>query len=203
MGQIVTGIDDIGGAPVDDRGADKPRMIGMDLHLELFLDDIDDLLDRQTGGTTAVLEDQYALLAFGLDFRVLQGDEGHQTFTVLDHRLAMHVFDLASIEGLEPRDQAQRHRSKLATATAEDQQRRAFAGSDVFFLVLVLASIPRRIDGADGCGDPIGIEDHNDAAIAEDCISRIDRQFPQDRCHGLDDNFLDVKDPVDDDTEGE
>ena len=55
---------------------------------------------------------------------------------------------------------------------------------------------------AGGRGDAIGIEDHDDAAIAENRVARIKRDVPEDLRHGFDHDFFRVEHLVDHDAEG-
>ncbi len=54
-------------------------------------------------------------------------------------------------------------------------------------------------DVAAGGGDAVGIEDHDDAAVAKNGIAREHRNVAQDRSDRLDDDFLGVEDAIDDD----
>jgi hypothetical protein len=51
-------------------------------------------------------------------------------------------------------------------------------------------------------GDAVGVQDHDDAAVAQDRVAREHLDMAQDRSHRLDDDFLGVEHAVDDDAEG-
>ena len=51
-------------------------------------------------------------------------------------------------------------------------------------------------------GNAVGVQDHDHAAVAEDCVAGIEGNVAQDRRHRLDHDFLGIEHPVDDDAEG-
>ncbi len=50
-------------------------------------------------------------------------------------------------------------------------------------------------------GDSVRVEDHDDAAVAENGVAGEHRDIAQDRRHRLDDDFLGIEDTIDDDAE--
>ena len=195
-------IDDFRRLTFDHGGAEHAGNLAGHLNGEAVFDDVDDLVDHQSHRTCAVREHQQRLRPFAFDIHIcVHADERHQLAAVLHHVAAIRQFDLAGVDFLEPGDQRQRHRLGLGRAGAEHQQRRRL-------LAGLLDAILRRLDDhlrgngrTDRLRDTVRIDDHDHRAIAEDGVAGEHRDVTQLGRHRLDDDFLGVKDAVDDDAE--
>ena len=119
-------------------------------------------------------------------------------------RLAAGGLDLLARDVLQPGDQPERHRHRRVAAGAEQQHRGLLtgaaclaAGGGAAGAGLALAA------GADAGGscNPVGIEDHDHRAVAQDGVAAEHRDVAQDRRHRLDHDLLGVEHAVDDDAQ--
>ncbi len=100
-------------------------------------------------------------------------------------------------------DEPERDRLGLGRAGAEHQQRGGLlARSDVVRAVLVVHVMGRGAGGAERLGDAVGVDDHDDRAVAQDGIAREHVDVTQLGRHRLDHDFFGVEHAVDHDAEG-
>ncbi|MGY3363705.1 hypothetical protein ACVWZL_000830 [Bradyrhizobium sp. GM2.4] len=91
----------------------------------------------------------------------------------------------------------------LGRAGAEHQQRGGLlARSDAVRPVLAVHVMGRGAGGAERLGNAVGVDDHDDRAVAQDGIAREHVDVAQLRRHRLDHDFFGVEHAVDDDAEG-
>src|SRR5688572_20416734 len=87
-----------------DRRAENALLIAADLDIEIFLDDVDDLVDHESHRPAAVGEHQQRLrtLAFDADV-VVDANQGHKLAAILHHVATVRELDLAAFDLFQPR----------------------------------------------------------------------------------------------------
>ena len=171
--------------------------------MEPFLDDVDDLVDHQPHRAAVVGEHQDRLDARGPDADTVHLHQRHQLIAVLHHIAAVGEFDLVGCDFFQPGHQAERHRLGLGRAGAEHQQRgQLFGRAGARRRVLVGDFVGGIARSAERLGDAVGIDDHDDGAIAQNGVAGEHVDVTQLGRHRLDHDFLGVEHAVDHDAEG-
>src|SRR6266851_3820008 len=194
----IAGIDDVRRLSGDDRTPD----IAAPLDRELLLDDVENLVDDEAHRVLAIGEDEDGLAARLADGAAgIDGDERHQLAAVLHDRLLVRVLDTLELDLLEPGDEGQRHCLRPFAAGAEQQEAGTLAAAAGTRHRLLANAALLDGDVAARRRDAVGIENHDDAAVAQDGIAGEHGDVAQDRRDRLDDDFLGVEDAIDDDAE--
>src|ERR1700722_14518032 len=127
-------VDDLGGAALHDRIADKARTFARDLYVEPLLDDVDDLVDDEAHAPAAIGKHQNRHGAILLELAAVDADERHELIAILHQILAVGGFDAPAVDLLEPGNERQQHRLGLLRAGTKNQQRRQIVFDDGFGL---------------------------------------------------------------------
>jgi hypothetical protein len=99
-------IDDLGRLAGDHRATDRAGVPAENLHVQLFLDDIDDFVDGEPHPAVAVREHQQRLPALGPDVAfVVEAYQRHELAAILHEVSSRGVLDPRAVDFLEPRDE--------------------------------------------------------------------------------------------------
>src|ERR1700761_2125268 len=195
-------VDHFGRLPLDDGGAENTFARSSHLDVEALLDDVDDLVDHEPHRTTVVGEHQDRLAAGGADVHPGHLHERHQLLAVLNHRATIGELDLFGHDFFQPRHQTQRHRFRLAGAGAEHQKRSQLLGAaGAVGCVLVGNFMTGAAGGAQRLGNAVGVDDHDDGAVAQNGVTGEHVDVTQLGRHRLDHDFLGVEHAIDHDAE--
>ena len=148
-----------------------PSWRACDLDVEPLLDDVDDLVDHEPHRAAVIGEHQDRLGAGGLDRDAVHLHQRHQLLAVLHHVAAVTELDLVGGDLFQPGDEAERDRLGLVGAGAEHQQRSQLLAGDMGGRILVANAMGGRAGGAQRLGDAIGVDDHDDGAIAQNGVA--------------------------------
>src|ERR1700722_15689125 len=127
-------VDDLGGAALHDRIADKARTFARDLDVEPLLDDVDDLVDDEAHAPAAIEKPKNRHGAVLLELATVDADERHELIAILHKILAVGGLDVPAVDLLEPGNERHQHRFRLLRAGAKNQQRRQIVFDDGFGL---------------------------------------------------------------------
>src|SRR6185312_9105541 len=200
-GEIVRDVDEVGGLAGDDRAAENAGPLAEQVDRIDGLDDVDDLLDGNADRVLAFGEDEDRLAVRRSEGRRrIEREDRHQRAAVLHHRAAVCDLEGRAVEHFEPRDELERQGLGLGAAGAEEDDVLDAVRAPV--LGVCRGLVVALLDGEIGeRRDAVGIEDHDDAAVAEDGVPRIDAEVAQQRRYRLDDDFLGVEHAIDHDAE--
>ena len=189
-------VDDLGGAALHHRIADKARTFARDLDVEPLLDDVDDLVDDEAHAPAAIGKHQNRHGAILLELAAVDADERHELIAILHQILAVGGFDAPAVDLLEPGNERQQHRLGLLRAGAKNQQRRQIVFDDGFGLADLDLLALRRY-APERLRYSVRVNDHDYRAVAKDGRAGKDREMPQLRGERLDHDFFGVEYAVD------
>ena len=98
-------VDDLCGAALHHRIADKARTLARDLDVEPLLDDVDDLVDDEAHAPAAIGKHQNRHGAILLELAAVDADERHELIAILHEIAAVGDLDTAAIDLLKAGDQ--------------------------------------------------------------------------------------------------
>ncbi len=152
--------------PVNNGRSENAFSEAGDFDVQLFLGDVDDVIDNQTHDAIALGDHKQSLLAIAAHTGAADGDERHQLAAILQNLAAIGNFNVERPDALNARDEFQRQRFRLPRARAENQHRcLVIDGLIVIFRDFVVAHADEIAECA---RDAVRVHDQNDGAIAQD-----------------------------------